>query len=122
MSSPSISDYGIMGAINDLLILDGVQSNIMEEKQYVVKQCVRLGEAPLFLVFYSEKRRPHTESVLLCTYRKFHELKRQKGLFSNPLSYGHMVYSNLHGQPTEALAAMLKSRYDFNLPNSAESA
>jgi hypothetical protein len=92
----------------------------MDKKTYHLIRCVQLGEMPLYLIFYEDKRGRQSHCVMLCTLKKLRMLLRKKRGFTNPEQYGNIVYSGHAEKPSETLSAMLKARYDFDI-NALES-
>ncbi|MDX1974397.1 MAG: hypothetical protein SFT92_01850 [Rickettsiales bacterium] len=83
--------------------------------RYFVTRCVRCGEMPYYLIFYHDIRQHPGQFVMLCTFAKLRQLLSSRHGFSDPQQYGKVIYKNREGQPTEMLAELLKSRYDFDL-------
>lgn len=93
----------------------------MTKKLYNIVKCIRLGEMPLYLLFYQDKYGRQTHSVMLCTLKNLRVLSRLRHGFESPEQYGHVLFSGHSDTPSEAMVALLKSRYDFDWENNEES-
>ena len=89
---------------------------ISKENLYFIEYYIRCGEVPLYLLSYSDRFGKKSQSVILCSFKNLDKLIRKHRRFKDPAKYGKVTYISHSQQPIHMLSAMLKERYDYDLP------